>query len=95
MFNDLFKSTAQKGREYSHWIDLTLNSHFEAVISEIYLTKIPCLLKPTLLGPNKIQKGLAAPMSFCWVNLLAFLFFRKCFCLTPDAEGPLKSRRHF
>ena len=24
MFNDFFKSTAQKGREYSHWIDLML-----------------------------------------------------------------------
>ena len=28
-FDVLFKSTAQKVREYSHWIGLTLNHHFE------------------------------------------------------------------
>ena len=50
MFNDFFKSTAQKGREYSHWIDLTLNSHVEAVVSEIYRTKVRFLSKSTFLG---------------------------------------------
>ena len=42
MFNGLFKSTAQKVQEQSHWIDLSLNSHFEAVSSEIYRTKVRC-----------------------------------------------------
>ena len=59
-----FKSTAQKGREYSHWIDLTLNSHFEAVISKIYLAKVRFLSKSTLWGSTKrsekVQKGPAA-----------------------------------
>ena len=69
MFNDFFKSTAQKVREYSHWIDLTLNSHLEAVISEIYRTKIRCLSKSTLLGSTKkVQKGPAAPKPICLVN---------------------------
>ena len=67
-----FKSAAQKGREYSHWIDLTLNSHFEAVISEIYLTKIHCLSKSTFSGStkrsNKVQKGPAAPKPICLVK---------------------------
>ncbi len=65
MFNDFFKSTAQKGREYSHWIDLTLNSHFEAVISEIYRTEVRFLSKSTFWGSKqrskKVQKGPAAP----------------------------------
>ena len=72
MFNDFFKSTAQKGREYSHWIDLTLNSHFEAVISEIYRTKVRFLSKSTFLGSTKrskkVQKGPAAPKPICWVK---------------------------
>ena len=60
-----FKSWAQKSREYSHWIDLTLNSHFEAVVSEIYRTKVRFLSKSTFLGSqkrsNKVRKGPAAP----------------------------------
>ena len=64
-----FKSTAQKGREYSHWIDLTLNSHFEAVISEIYRTKVRFLSKSTFFGSTKrfkkVQKGPAAPKPIC------------------------------
>ena len=39
MVDDVFKSTAQKGQEYSHRIGLTLTSHLETVISEIYRTK--------------------------------------------------------
>ena len=67
MFYDFFKSTAQKGREYSRWIDLDLrlNSRFEAVISEIYRTKVRFWSKSTFLGSNKrskkVQKGPAAP----------------------------------
>ena len=57
MFYDFFKSTAQKGREYSRWIDLTLNSHFEAVISEIYRTEVRCLSKSTFCLSTQIQKG--------------------------------------
>ena len=72
MFNDFFKSTAQKGREYSHWIDLALNSHFEAVISEIDLTKIPFWSNLTFLGSKqrskKVRKGPAAPKPICLVN---------------------------
>ena len=72
MFNDFLKSTAQKGREYSHWIDLTLNSHVEAVISEIYRTKFRFLSKSTFLGSSKISKkvqtGPAAPTPICWVK---------------------------
>ena len=64
-FHVFFKYTAQKSREYSHWIDLTLNSHFEAVISEIYRTKVRLLSKSTFLGSTKrskkVQKGPAAP----------------------------------
>ena len=72
MFNVFFKSTAQKGREYSHWIDLTLNSHFEAVISEIYRTKVRFWSTLTFLRLNKrskkVQKGPAAPKSIFLVK---------------------------
>ena len=47
---DLFKSRAQKGREYSPWIDLTLRIHFEAVIPESYRTKVRFMSKQTFLG---------------------------------------------
>ena len=47
---DVFKSRAQKGREYSHWIDLTLGIHFEAVISESYRTKIRFMPRQTFVG---------------------------------------------
>ena len=57
----LFKSTAQKNREYSHWIDLTLNSHFEAVISEIYLTKIQVWSKSMFSGSTKRSKKVQRP----------------------------------
>ena len=45
------------GREYSHWIDLTLNSHFEAVMSEIYRTEVRFLSKSTFLGVTKRSKN--------------------------------------
>ncbi len=44
---------AQKGREYSRWIDLTLNSHFEAVIPESYRTKVRFMSKSTCWGQQK------------------------------------------
>ena len=61
IFDDFFKSTAEKDREYSHWIDVTLNSHIKGVVSEIYRTKVRCLSKSTLVGQQKIQKGTKAP----------------------------------
>ena len=48
-----FKSRAQMGREKSRWIDLTLNSHFEAVIPESCRTKVRFMPKSTLLGQQK------------------------------------------
>jgi len=39
LLNDLFKSTARKGREYSHWMDLTLTSHLDVANSEKYISK--------------------------------------------------------
>ena len=69
IFNVFFKSAAQKSREYSHWIDLKLNSHFEAVISEIYRTEIRFLLKSTFWGSTKrskkVRKGPAAQKPIC------------------------------
>ena len=68
---DLLKSRAQKGREYSHWIDLTLNSHFGAVIPESYRTKVRCMSKSTFWGKKRCQKrsrGPAAPKPICWVK---------------------------
>ena len=64
----LFNSTAQKSREYSHGIDLTLNIHFEAVISDIHRTTIPLFV---VLGvkqeiQKKVRKGPAAPTPICW-----------------------------
>ena len=54
------KSSIKMGREYSHWIDLTLISHMEAVIFKIDLTNIPCWSKPTFLtsakGPTRYKK---------------------------------------
>ena len=46
---DIFKSRAQKGREYSHWIDLTLGIHFEVVIPESCRTKVRFISKSTFL----------------------------------------------
>ena len=41
-----FRSRAQKGREYSRWIDLKLGIHFEAVIPESCRTKVHFKSKP-------------------------------------------------
>ena len=69
------------GREYSHWIDLRLIKLMDAVISKIYLTKLPCLSKRTFLGSNKRvnkrYKNVQRPQNQCfgskqkrrgWVN---------------------------
>ena len=40
MFNDFSKSRAQKGREYSHWIDPGVGIHFKVVIPESCRTKV-------------------------------------------------------
>jgi len=65
---DFLKSKAQKGWEYSRWIDLRLGIHFEAVILERCRTKVRFISKSTCLGqkrcPRKVQKGPAAPMPF-------------------------------
>ena len=66
------KSTAQKGREYSHWIDLRLNSHFEAVIPESVRTKVRFMSKSTFFGqkrcPKRSKNGPVAPTPICWVK---------------------------
>ena len=57
-FRSTAQSTAQKGREYSNWMDLTLNSHFEAVISETYRTEISVFSsKSTFFVKKHIQTG--------------------------------------
>ena len=77
MLNMFFKSTAPKGREYSHWIDLTLNSHCEAVMSEIYRTKacfVPtstCFLR--LTKKQKRYKKVQQPQNRDDDATLAFL----------------------
>ena len=72
MINDFFKSTAQKGREYSHWIDLTLGIHFEAVIPETCRTNVRFTSKSTFVESKKVsrkvQKGPAAPKPIFGVN---------------------------
>ena len=53
-------------------MDLTLNSHFEAVIPESYRTKVRFMSKFTFWGQQKVskkvQKGPPAPTPICWVN---------------------------
>ena len=53
------------GREYFHWIDLTIIKLMGAVKKKIYLTKVPFWSKSTFLGSakrsKKVQKGPAAP----------------------------------
>ena len=67
MFSDVFvvfsfsKNRAQKGREYSHWIDLTLGIHFEAVISEIYRTEVRFCFKIDVFGVEKGTKRSSGP----------------------------------
>ena len=69
---DCLNSGTQKGREYSHWIDLTLGVHFEAVIPESYRTKVRFMSKPTFWGQKKVSKkvpkGPAAPKPICLVK---------------------------
>ena len=42
-----FQIYCSKGREYSHWIDLTLNSHFKAFMPESCRTKVRCMSTQT------------------------------------------------
>ena len=51
-----FKNRAQKGREYSHWIDLTLGIHFEAVISKSCRTEIRFMSTPTCFDQKSFPK---------------------------------------
>ena len=58
------KSSIKVGQECSHWIDLRLVSHMEAVISKIYLTKVHFLLKLTFFWSNKGPKRSNGPKAY-------------------------------
>ena len=77
------------GREYSHWIDLTLSSHMEAVISKIYLTKVPLLSNSMFLrsktSSKKLQKDPTTQKPMFWDPLIFHpcAYWENPTCLDP------------